>query len=137
MERNGVYTITKRVPQQAIDALGHVNNVVYVDWIQEVSKKHWDNKTTPEQREKVFWVVLSHFIEYKSACFAGEVLELRTWVDTVEGTRSERCVEIWRKKDKQLAVKARTSWCLVDAETKRPKRITTELDQIAGKDDGQ
>lgn len=127
----------KKVPQQAIDDLGHVNNVVYVDWIQEISKSHWEARTTPVQREEVFWVVLSHFIEYKAACFLGDVLVLKTWVDTIAGVKSERCVEIWRKADKQLAVKARTSWCLVDAKTKRPKRITTELDQIVEKDGGQ
>lgn len=125
-----VYKIRKTVPQTAIDGLGHVNNVTYLEWVQEISQQHWQTAVPQSIRDRVFWVVLNHFIAYKSPSFAGEELELKTWVETQEGAKSERRVEITRMKDGKLIVQAATLWCLMDAVTKRPRWITHELDTL-------
>lgn len=115
------------VPETAIDELGHVNNVTYLQWVLEVSDQHWSNTVPLAIREKVYWVVLNHFIEYKNPAFLGDTLILKTWVANMEGVKSERNVEIKRKKDDKIIVEAKTLWCLIDSKTMRPKRITNEM----------
>ncbi len=124
------FTVQKEVPGDAIDTLGHVNNVVYLEWVQEVSQMHWENRVDEALRKQMRWVVLTHYMEYKSPCFQGDVLELKTWVKAMKGVKSIRCVEIHRIKDDRLIVKTETEWCLVDAVTLRPKRISPELERI-------
>lgn len=120
----------KIVPLAAIDGLGHVNNIVYLEWVQEVSQKHWEAQVEDTVRKELLWVVLSHYIEYLNPCFEGEEVELTTWVKTMKGVRSTRCVGIRRLKDDKPIAKTETVWCLIDAKTKRPKRITPELSGI-------
>lgn len=122
-----MYSKIKTVPEDAIDELGHVNNVKYLQWVLEVSERHWSSTVPLAIREKVYWVVLNHFIEYKNPAFLNDTLVLKTWVTKMEGVRSERHVEIKRKKDDKIIVKAKTLWCLVDSKTLRPKRITSEI----------
>lgn len=119
------YTIT--IPESAIDQLNHVNNVTYVQWIQDVAEKHWKKKTSEEIRNKVGWVVLDHFIEYKRPSFKGEKLILKTWIENYGNIKSQRCTEIFRESDKKMVVKAKTTWCLIDLKTQKPTRITPEI----------
>lgn len=122
-----VYSKEIKVSQKAIDEVGHVNNVVFLEWILMISEEHW-NKTIPEKiRKNYFWVVLNHFIEYKNPAFENDVLLIKTSVEEMQGVKSKRNVEIRKKKNDQLLVRATTLWCLIDAETKRPKRITEEM----------
>ena len=121
------YTIT--IPESAIDQLNHVNNVTYVQWIQDVAEKHWKTKTSEEIRNKVGWVVLDHFIEYKHPSFKGEKLILKTWIENYGNIKSQRCTEIFRESDNKMVVKAKTTWCLIDLKTQKPTRITPEITQ--------
>lgn len=123
-----VFSMEMTVPQTAIDSLGHVNNVIYLEWVQEVSSRHWAHSVSLSVQEQVKWIVLSHFISYKKPAFQDEVLVLSTWVEKFEGVKSERHVEIRRKKDDQLLVKTKTLWCLVDSRSRRPKRLTPEME---------
>ncbi len=124
------FSISIKVHAQDIDQLGHVNNVVYLQWVQEVAAQHWKHKVSPQIRESVYWVVLDHAIHYKKPAFEGEELLIKTRVASMKGVRSERHTEIWRKKDHQLLVKAETMWCLMSADTHRPKRITPEIEAV-------
>lgn len=121
------YTIEKVVPQRAIDELGHVNNIVYLEWVQEISALHWEYEVPKALRNHLFWVVLHHFITYKKPAYQDDVLRLTTWVECMEGVKSERYVEIYRKKDDALLVRAKTLWCLLEREKQRPKRISEEV----------
>lgn len=122
------YYITEiTVPNTAIDALKHVNNVVYLQWVQDVAEQHWNEKTDAAIRQKIAWVVLNHFIEYKAPAFEHDVLILKTWVDNYSGVTSERHTEILRKADQKLLVQAKTLWCMIEKETGKPMRITEEL----------
>lgn len=108
-----------------IDAQGHVGNVAYVRWIQDVAVAHWFSVTTEEMREKYTWMVLRHEIDYKKQSFEGEEITAATWVGEPTRISWERFTEITRGDD--LLVKARSVWCLIDRETSKPSRITSEM----------
>lgn len=115
------------VPASAIDNLKHVNNVVYLQWVQDVAEQHWNESTDSALREKLAWVVVNHFIEYKAPAFEKDLLILKTWVENYSGVTSERHTEILRKADNKLLAKAKTLWCLLDKTNVKPLRITDDL----------
>jgi acyl-CoA thioester hydrolase len=115
------------VQSSAIDNLKHVNNVVYLQWVQDVAEQHWNVSTNSALREKLAWVVVNHFIEYKAPAVENDVLIVKTWVEKYSGVTSERHTEIVRKADGKLLVQAKTLWCMLDKTTGKPMRITEEL----------
>jgi acyl-CoA thioester hydrolase len=114
-----------RVSGEDIDAQGHVNNVAYVRWIQDVAVAHWTQVTSEDIREKFTWMLTRHEIDYKKQTFAGEEVTVTTWVGEPTRVLWERFTEIRRGDD--LLVKARSVWCLFDRRTQRPSRITEDL----------
>jgi len=117
-----------RVSAADIDAQSHVNNVAYVKWIQDVAVAHWFSATTEAQREKYTWVVLRHEIDYKKQAFENEEIIVKTWVGDPTRVSWERFTEI--RRGENLLVKARSVWCLVDRNTLKPTRITSELNEL-------
>lgn len=118
------------VSKNNIDELGHVNNVVYVQWIQDIAAAHWDTLASTDTKKKYLWVVLRHEIDYLNAAFEGDTLTATTWVGESEGVRSERFVEITHEKTQKLVAKAKTVWCLLDGVSMKPKRIDDEVIKI-------
>ena len=110
-----------------IDELDHVNNAVYLRWIQDVATAHWQAVASAEAQASVAWVVLRHEIDYKTPALAGDEVLLRTWVGEATRLTFERHTEIQRKRDLQLLSKARTLWCPISTRTGRPIRVTAEL----------
>lgn len=108
-----------------IDELGHVNNVAYLRWIQDVAVAHWQNAATCEMQDKYYWVVVRHEIDYKLAGFENEELTAKTWIGEWSRVTCDRFTEIYRGKD--LLVKGRTVWCMFDRKSSRPSRISTEI----------
>ncbi|MBX2966139.1 MAG: acyl-CoA thioesterase [Cyclobacteriaceae bacterium] len=115
------------VQQHDIDELNHVNNVVYVQWVQDAASAHWLALTTPEMRSKYSWVVIKHEIEYFAPALLNDVLTVKTWVEKSEGVRSERHVEFYRQSNQKPVVRAKTTWCLLDTATMRPRRIEADI----------
>ena len=110
-----------------IDANGHVNNVVYVRWIQDMATSHWDARQPAEEQSKWAWIVLRHEIDYRRALMPGETATARTWVaETPEGPRFDRFVRI-DGPDGAMCAQARTVWCMIEQATGRPKRVTPEI----------
>lgn len=109
-----------------IDNLGHVNNVVYLRWVQEAAQAHWNSLTSITLRTELAWVVIRHEIDYYQSAKLTDDLYANTWVESSDGVKSIRIVEIFNQSEKRLA-KARTTWCLIDAKTQRPKRISEEI----------
>jgi acyl-CoA thioester hydrolase len=110
-----------------IDANGHVNNVVYVRWIQDMATSHWNDRQPPDEQARWAWIVLRHEIDYRRALMPGETATARTWVaETAEGPRFDRFVRI-DGPDGAMCAQARTEWCMIDAVTGRPKRVTPEI----------
>jgi acyl-CoA thioester hydrolase len=112
-----------------IDTLGHVNNVVYLRWVQEAAEAHWNSLTSLSERTALAWVVIRHEIDYNQSAKLSDDLYALTLVESSEGVKSIRIVEIYNQSEKLLA-KARTTWCLIDAKTQRPKRISDEIKNI-------
>ena len=116
-----------RVGPTDIDEQGHVNNVVYLRWAQEVATAHWLSLAPPELQTSVGWVALRHEIDYKAPGFLHDELRVRTWVGTVKGLAFERHTQVVRARDQQLLAQARTLWCPINPENGRPKRVSAEL----------
>ncbi len=108
------------VEEKDIDQLGHVNNVVYVRWVQEAATAHWDVLASAEERARLLWVVIRHEIDYKRSAHLKDSIVARTWVGEADGLAFERNTEIVRVSDRTLLAKARTLWCPMDAKTMRP-----------------
>ncbi len=109
-----------------IDELGHVNNAVYLRWVQDVATAHWRAVARAEDIERFVWVVTRHEIDYLRATLAGEVLALSTWVGTPKGARFDRHVEI-SGADGQLKARALTVWALLDKASGRVVRVPPEV----------
>jgi acyl-CoA thioester hydrolase len=110
-----------------IDEQKHVNNTVYLWWVQDVATAHWRALASPEAQEAIGWVVLRHEIDYKAPACLGDEILLRTWVGQATRVTFERFTEIRRKIDDILLSQARTLWCPIDAGTGRPIRVSAEV----------
>ncbi len=124
---HSVFTQEKAPAPEDIDELGHVNNAVYVRWIQDVAVAHWYAVAPGEIAANVVWVVVRHEIDYRAPSHLGETLTLRTWVaDAPKGARYDRHVEVLGP-DGKTRVRALTTWALLDRESRRPMRVTPEI----------
>lgn len=122
-----VYTHRFTIPASAIDSRGHVNNVTYLEWCLNAAEAHWDRNAPEAMRTAYVWYVLRHEVDYKASAFEGEEVEVRTWVTKAEGVKSERNYSIFRITDNKMLVEAKTMWCLLDAKSQRPTKITEEI----------
>ena len=110
-----------------IDELGHVNNAVWVQWIQQIATDHWQALATPEQQDAYAWVVTRHEIDYRGNLKAGETVEGRTWIpDPPRGARFDRHVG-FTGSDGKVRVQARSTWALIDRKTGRVLRVPADL----------
>ena len=110
-----------------LDNRNHVNNVRYVQWVQDVAQEHWMRKTTEAMRSEFYWIMLSHFIQYKAEALLNDTLLLKTFVTKSEGLRSTRMVEIFNQTSGKLLTSSETIWCLMSHSTQKPTRITEEI----------
>ena len=110
-----------------IDELGHVNNAVWVRWIQDMATAHWEAVAPPEHRDLYVWVVTRHEIDYLGAVGPGETVTGRTWVgEAPRGARFDRHVE-FTGADGRPRVRAKTTWAIIDKATGRPLRVPAEV----------
>lgn len=118
------YTKTITIPPTAIDENGHVNNVVYVQWMQDIAVEHYASAGgVAAQGENATWVVREHKVEYLQPAFAGQEIEIRTWVEDARRVRSMRKYEFVRKADGVVLVRGETDWVFVDTRSGRPLPI--------------
>ena len=122
-----IYTQYRKVTKEDLDDLDHVNNVVYVQWIQDIAKEHWDVRATDQLKKDFIWVVIRHEIDYKKQAFLGDEILIETYVGETTFVTSERFVNIKNAKSGEVLVAAKSMWCLLDAHTKRPTKITEDL----------
>jgi len=122
-----VFELEFTARREHIDELGHVNNAVWVQWIQQIAVAHWESVADPAHRDSYFWVVVRHEIDYLRAAFDGDRIVGRTWVgEAPRGARFDRLVEFMGA-DGKPCVRARTSWAIVDRMTGRPIRVPAEV----------
>ena len=120
------FALERTAQPEDIDELGHVNNAVYVRWIQDVATAHWAAAASAEMIAAFVWVVTRHEIDYRRPTLAGDTVRLETWVGTPQGARFDRHVEI-AGTGGEIRVAARSWWACLDRETMRPVRIRPEL----------
>ena len=109
-----------------IDELGHVNNAVYVRWIQDVATVHWRAVARAEDVDRFIWVITRHEIDYLRPTLVGETVTVTTWVGTPKGARFDRHVEIGGT-DGRVRVRALTIWALLDRTTGRALRVPPDV----------
>ncbi len=126
-----IYRYTFTVSDEAVDGNKHVNNVVYVQWMQDVAIKHSDANggTQATDAAGATWVVRSHRIDYLSPAFAGDQITALTWVVDFRRVRSLRRYKFFRTRDDTLLARGETEWVFVDARTGRPRTIPEEVAQ--------
>ena len=101
--------------------------MVYLRWVQEIAIAHWRVLASAEAQEAISWVVLRHEIDYKTAAFPADEIQLLTWVGKATRLTFERFTEIKRKADGQLLARARTLWCPIDPNSGKPTRVSAEV----------
>lgn len=120
------------VQDKDIDALGHVNNVVYVQWMQDVATAHVDAlglglKQYLELKHAM--VAVEHQGQYRKAALLGEQLVLRTWLSDLNGLYSTRQYVFYRPSDQSIIFTGQTKWACVEIATGRPKRLSPSFTQ--------
>lgn len=110
-----------------IDELGHVNNAVWVRWLQDVATAHWDAVARAEDKATYIWVVVRHEIDYFGNVGPGAAVTARTWIsDAPKGARFDRNVEFSDAAGK-IVVRAKTTWALIDKASGRIARVRDEI----------
>ncbi len=122
----------QRFPVDAadIDELGHVNNIVYLRYAQEIAIAHWRARASAEMVDAYVWVVMRHEIDYRAQLTLGDDVEVRTRVDeTPHGAAWARFVDIYKAGAEKPSAQIVSNWCLLDAQTRRVKRVPAEIVQ--------
>ena len=116
------------VSKEHLDFNNHVNNLVYLQWALDISRKHWLAKISDTIDQQFFWMVRSHHVEYKKQAFLGEEIVIKTYVEGYRGPFSDRIVKIYRGED--LLVQVKSNWCLIERDTQKLKRVPEEILQL-------
>jgi acyl-CoA thioester hydrolase len=131
MPISSIYSKIFIIPQAVIDENGHVNNVAYVQWMQDIAVEHYAALGGIEiQGPDATWVVREHKIEYLLPAYAGEQMEVKTWVENIRRVRSLRKYEFMRRSDHKVLVKGETDWVFVDTKTGRPLPIPEKVSKV-------
>lgn len=123
---------TQRFPVDAadIDELGHVNNIVYLRYAQDIATAHWRARATPEMVGAFVWMVTRHEVDYRAQLALGDEVEVRTRVDEApRGATWARYVDIYKAGAEKPCAQIVSNWALVDAATRRVKRVPPEIVQ--------
>jgi len=123
-------TFTQRFPVDAadIDELGHVNNIVYLRYAQDIATAHWRARASADMVAAYVWVVMRHEVDYRTALELGDEVEVRTWVDSeARGPFWARFVDIYKVGAEKPAAQIKSNWCLLDARTRRIKRVPQDI----------
>lgn len=109
---------------QDFDELSHVNNAVYLRWAQEIAVQHWRAAAGEDLRRCWLWVVLRHEIDYRDPILPGDRVEARTWLGKADGARFDRFVDLRRPGAPRAAAAVRSTWVMIDAVTRKPRRVS-------------
>jgi acyl-CoA thioester hydrolase len=121
------HSLTFRAKPEHIDVLGHVNNAVWVNWIQDIATAHWAAVAAPEHRAAYIWVVIRHEIDYRGNIGPGETVTAETFIpNSPRGARFDRRVD-FRNAAGKVIVSANTTWAMIDRASGRPMRVTPEI----------
>ena len=127
-----IYSYEFTVPEDAVDENGHVNNVMYVQWMQDAAVRHYEAMGGRQVTIDIgaTWVVRLHKVEYLRPAFAGERIKVETWVVNMRRVRSLRRYRFLRAADGQVLVRGETDWVFVDANSGAPRAVPTEVTEL-------
>tara|TARA_R110000824_G_scaffold203222_3_gene387605 strand:- start:1455 stop:1889 length:435 start_codon:yes stop_codon:yes gene_type:complete len=130
IEKEPGFTLTFTAQPDDIDELGHVNNAVWVRWIQDLATAHWNAIAPKAAIEQYIWVVIRHEIDYRGNVGVGEPVTGRTWIsEPPQGARFWRNVS-FTGSDGKIKVAAKTNWAIIDRASGRPVRVPADLAEL-------
>jgi acyl-CoA thioester hydrolase len=118
-----VYKQQLLIEARHIDVNNHVNNVQYVQWVQDIAEAHWNELKTLTPYQHDYWFLMDHFIQYKKQVFLGDTITIETYPETPIGLKQPRTVNFYC--NNELVAISKTHWLLIDKDTKKMKRIET------------
>lgn len=127
-----IFDLKIQVQSQHIDVLGHVNNVMYIQWMQDVAAAHIEMLglgLTQYLELKHAMVAVEHHVQYRKAALEGEEIILRTWLDDINALYSFRQYAFYRPKDQSVLFVGNTKWACIEIATGRPKRMSPSFTQ--------
>lgn len=123
------YEIPIKIKKDHLDELNHVNNVVYLQWAQDIAKKHWMSKAPESVQKNNKWVVIRHEINYRRPCYENDPVLVKTKVaNDISGPKWGRHVHIFN--GESIAAEVFSIWCQIDAQSGRPLRISKEIANV-------
>ncbi len=121
------HAMTFTAQSEHIDELGHVNNAVWVDWIQQIAISHWSSVASAEHQAQYFWVVTRHEIDYRGNVGLGEAVMAETFIPSAPtGARFDRRVD-FRNAAGKVIVSANTTWAMLERASGRLARVRDEV----------
>lgn len=120
-----MYSHAIDIAEQDIDHMGHVNNSVYLKWVQDAVVQYWQAKAPAEAVARHLWVALKHEITYRKPTFLNDVVVADVLAEQVQGARAFFTTVVRRGEDVLAEVKS--CWCCLDAATQRPARLARDV----------
>jgi acyl-CoA thioester hydrolase len=127
MSENKKFTIHIKVKPEHLDAVQHVNNVIYVQWMQDAASLHWQSLAPAWLQEEVVWMVRRHEIDYLNQAFLNDDLAVSTWTGEYTNVTWRRYYEVIRTSDGKKIISAASLWIPVNSKTQRPRRIDEDM----------
>lgn len=129
MPSEPIFVQTIVVTDDDADRNGHVNNVVYVRWMQDVAVAHYKSRISHDEMDQLgcLWVARSHYIEYLAQARPGDEIQLATWIENWRRVRSTRRYRFRRISDDTVIARGETDWVLLNSETGRPRSIPLQI----------
>jgi acyl-CoA thioester hydrolase len=119
------FTFDLPIASDDIDHLGHVNNAVYLKWVQAAVVGHWTKLATPQEFAEHLWIALRHEIDYRKPAFPEDNVVAKVVLDSVRGARAWYSTFIMR--GEEVLAEVKSTWCCIDAETRHPVRIARDI----------
>ncbi len=113
------------IASKDIDQLGHVNNAVYLHWVQEAVLSYWHHIAPGEATSRLLWVALKHEIKYRVPLFLNDRVDALVTAKEARGSQASFTTLI--KRGNELSAEIQSSWCCIDAMTRRPRRLAQEI----------
>ncbi len=121
------------VRKEHLDDQDHVNNVMYVQFMQDIAFQHWSSIAPPELSEEIVWVVKRHEVDYHAPAFLDDELLLKTYTGKFTAVTWDRHYEIIRISDNRKLITAKSCWVMLDKKTGRPRRIDDSIKSVFDK----
>ena len=121
------YKKTIIVLREHLDAINHVNNVVYVQWMQDIAVEHWNSVATDTLKQELLWMIKRHEVDYFNQAFLGDELTMETWTGDFTNVTWKRHYQIIRPADNKKIISASSVWIPFERKTQRPRRVDDAL----------